>query len=71
MYAIQMPHIIVTIKKGKQTMRDTIITTDDLKIIDEEEILEELYDEIKDLLESLYDLNISILYNQHEIINDS
>ena len=31
----------------------------------------ELLDEIKELLKNLYDLNISILHNQHEIINDS
>ena len=71
----------VTIKeRGKQTMRDTIneiyrlkITEDDPQIIDEEEMLEELYDEIneiKELLESIYDQNMSILHNQNDIIND-
>lgn len=61
-------------------MRDTIneiyrlkITEDDPQIIDEEEMLEELYDEIneiKELLESIYDQNMSILHNQNDIIND-
>lgn len=62
-------------------MRDTIneiyrlkITEDGPQIIDEEEMIEELYDEIneiKELLESIYDQNMSILHSQHEITNNS
>lgn len=62
-------------------MRDTIneiyrlkITEDGPQIIDEEEMIEELYDEIneiKELLESLYEQNMSILHHQHEITNNS
>lgn len=61
-------------------MKDTIneiyrlkITEQGPRIINEEETLEELYDEIseiKEMLDSLYDQNMSILHNQYEIIND-
>lgn len=46
------------------------LTEDGPEIIDEEELLEQLYDEIveiKTLMESIYDQNMEILKSQHKL----